>query len=171
MSKLNAPVFCVDKEVDSPDTDRRYRAVFNFKPVNTLFPRMPTAFPRVTDILECLSRKKWLAACDITAAFHQVAVHPDDRKFLVVTDPLTREKLQFAAWPFGFAWSPYAMQMFGDPLVKGVDGVHLYMDDISSGADTLDEMESQWREILTRCRARGVKLNPKKTVLFRTSLD
>lgn len=45
------------------------------------------------------------------------------------------------------------------------------MDDITTGADSLDEMESQWREILSRCRERGVKLNPDKTFLFRSQLD
>lgn len=156
-SPLNAPVFCVDKDRASNDPSRHYRAVFNFKPVNRLFPRMPTAFPRVTDILEDIAGKQWVAASDITAAFHQVAVHPDDRQFLVVTDPLSREKFQFTAWPFGFAWSPYAMQIFGEPLTAAVPGAHIYMDDVSTGADTLDEMEDQWRVILQRCRERGVK--------------
>lgn len=132
---------------------------------------MPTGFPRIPDILEELCRGEWVAACDITSAFHQVAVHPDDRKFLAVTDPVTREKYQFTVWPFGFAWSPYAMQVFGRPIVEGITGAHLYMDDISTGAATLDEMEEQWRAILLRCRQRGIKLNPKKTVLFRRALD
>lgn len=63
------------------------------------------------------------------------------------------------------------MQRFGEPLVDGVTGVFIYMDDITSGADTLEEMETQWREILSRCRERGVKLNPDKTFLFKKQLD
>lgn len=55
--------------------------------------------------------------------------------------------------------------------MKGIAGASIYMDDIQTGAPSLEAMEDQWREILTRCRSRGTKLNPDKTFLFRRSLD
>lgn len=89
----------------------------------------------------------------------------------MVTDPRDGSKWCFVSWPFGFGWSPYAMQRFGEPLVQGVKGGRIYMDDLMTGADSLDEMEAQWRTILERCRQRGVFLNPDKTFLFRKVLN
>lgn len=169
-SPFNAPVFAVSKDPASPLLQKRYRAVFNFKPVNALFPKKPTAFPDIPSILEHCAASEWLGTADITAAFHQVPVHPEDRAFLAVTDPLSGERLRFTAWPFGFTWSPFAMEQFGRPLVEGIRGASIYMDDITTGADSLDALEDQWRTILGRCRRRGIKLNPKKTHLFRRRL-
>lgn len=147
-SPYNAPSFCVEKDPTHPDPKKHWRMVLNFRPVNRLFPPMPTYFPRVPDILRRLSGAQWLAAADLTAGFHQIAVHPDDQHYLVVTDPRDRNrKYRFTVWPFGFAWSPFAMQRFGEPLVAGVPGASIYMDDIQVGAATLDEMEQQWRTI------------------------
>lgn len=45
------------------------------------------------------------------------------------------------------------------------------MDDIFSGAATLEEAVEQWRTVLGRCRARGVKMARSKLFLFRSTLE
>lgn len=115
-SPYNAPSFCVEKDPTSPDLSRRWRMVLNFRAVNRLFPPMPTFFEKVPDILRRLSSSEWLGAADLTAGFHQIAVHPEDQQYLVISDPRDRmRKYRFTAWPFGFSWAPYAMQTFGEP--------------------------------------------------------
>lgn len=80
-SPFNAPMFCVDKDREHQNPDKHYRVVMNFKPVNQMFPRMPTFFDKINDILVDLSRCKWIAAADLTAGFHQIAVHPSDQQY------------------------------------------------------------------------------------------
>lgn len=120
-SPFNASVFPVPKNLDHPDPQKRYRVVINFRPVNRGFPGFSTSFPLISEIVSKLSACKVLCAGDIAQAFHQVGVLPEDRDYLSVTHP-SGEKLRFTAWPLGFVASPYAMQRFGEPLVRGVDG-------------------------------------------------
>lgn len=63
------------------------------------------------------------------------------------------------------------MQKFGEPLVSGVDGVGIYVDDIFSGARSLEGAVAQWREVLSRCRTRSVYLAKDKLRLFRNRLE
>lgn len=105
-SIYNSPAFCVDKDRSNADLMKRFRAVFNFKAVNEIFPFRTAIFKRISVILNNLSKFKILGCADICSAFYQLAVLLHLRKYLAVTHPVTGQRLQFTCWPFGFSWSP-----------------------------------------------------------------
>lgn len=169
-SSFEATCFCVDKDLSSERLDKKYRMVMNFRPINKGFPKATTNFPKIPDILGKICRHNWLAAADITSAFYQIAVHQDDRHYLGVRHPLSAEPLQFTAWPFGFSWSPTAMQRYAEPLVAGEEA-EVYMDDLTWGGDHPRELYEKTRRLLLTARERGTIISKSKLQLFRKEMD
>lgn len=62
------------------------------------------------------------------------------------------------------------MQRFVDSMVADLDA-DAYMDDLSAGANSVEEFTRIWRTIFERFRAKKAYLSPSKTKLFRTSLE
>lgn len=94
-------LFCVDKDPANPNPEKWFRMVFDYRKVNSLFPSVPTSLPPIPEVLQFAASAAFASAFDILAAFHQVYVHPDDRKFLAFTHPDGR-RMTWSAWPFGF---------------------------------------------------------------------
>lgn len=170
-SEFNSPVFCVPKEPLSPDPMRRYRPVFDQRPVNTLFPRLPTEYEHIPNTLQKLASASFVSAFDLLAGFHQVRVHPDDRKYLAFTHP-DRSRWQWTVWPFGFTASPFALQQMVRPLVAGHKEMAEYVDDLAvATTGTLDDHIRDLRSFLLRCRAHQVLLSKPKAQIAREKIE
>uniref|UniRef100_A0A0R3QIH7 Reverse transcriptase domain-containing protein n=1 Tax=Brugia timori TaxID=42155 RepID=A0A0R3QIH7_9BILA len=92
---------------------------------------------------------------DIKKAFHQIALHPDDRdvtRFLWVKDPtkqLTRDNLivyRFTCVPFGIVTSPFILAATllyhfqkTDPSFYEKYSQHFYVDNLVTSVDSADE--------------------------------
>lgn len=110
------------------------------------------------------------------AGFHQVLVHPEDRKYLAFTKP-DGTRWQFAVWPFGFTASPWALQKAVEALV--IDpGILPYVDDVAvttppSGTweQDLEEHLSLLRKFLEQCRLCRITLSLDKAQLLEPHID
>ena len=119
--------------------------------------------PSINHILENLSRKKYFAQIDLSKAFHQLTVHPDDRWKLAFTTVFGN--FTFVSLPFGPTNGPMKFQQLIESILSGVPDVYPYIDDINIGADTPDELLSILREVFVRLRDANIHCNPKKTKL------
>lgn len=63
-----------------------------------------------------------MSAVDILSAFHQVKVHDDDKKYLTFLH-VDGRRMTWNAWPFGFTYSPKAMETMVAGVVEGLEGV------------------------------------------------
>lgn len=90
--------------------------------------------PRIDDIFASLSGGKKFAKIDLSRAYHQISVHPDDRELLTINTP--KGLFRFTRLPEGIASAPAIWQRAIDTVLQGIPGVQSYLDDlIISGKD------------------------------------
>lgn len=139
--------------------------------------------PAIQDVLQFLAAAKVGSAIDILSAFHQVRLDPADADLLAFTHPVTKKRMTWTAWPFGFSFSPAAMERMVSPLVSGMESnCKAYVDDISLATGhasdglpvTLEDVDEHFEileRFLSKCKENGVFLSRKKAQLFRHDLD
>lgn len=177
--QFSTPLFCVDKDPTNSNPRKHYRLVFDYRRVNALFPSIPTDLPQIPEVLQRAAGAGFGSAFDILAAFHQVRVHPDDRPFLAFRHPDGRH-MTWTAWPFGFTYSPKAMELMVAPLLAGLDDEAVaYVDDITfmSGtckeAPTVEGVERHYavvRRFCQNCMEAGVYLAKSKAQFMSAEL-
>lgn len=90
--------------------------------MNALFPSISTELPAISEVLQKASGSSFVSAVDILSAFHQVRVHEEDRKFLAFRH-VDGRLMTWSAWPFGFTYSPKAMEVMVTELVGELEGI------------------------------------------------
>lgn len=182
-SEFNTPLFTVPKDSNAADLAKRYRLVFDYRAANQICQTVSTDLPAIQEVLQFLASAKVGSAIDILSAFHQVRLDPTDADLLAFTHPVTKKRMTWTAWPFGFSFSPAAMERMVSPLVDGLEEhCKAYVDDISiatgKAADrtpvTLDDIDAHLKVLerfLTQCKENKVYLSKKKAQLFRHDLD
>ena len=130
----------------------------------------PSLLPSMIDVLIRFRRHKVALSADISKAFLQIRVRPEDRdahRFLVPDAASTARDLRFTRVPFGNKASPFLLNatlryhLSKEPPCHVVDELseNLYVDDWLSGADSVEDaslMFAEAREILGRA---GMPLN------------
>ncbi|XP_064478224.1 uncharacterized protein K02A2.6-like [Ornithodoros turicata] len=112
--------------------------------------------PRVDEVLSALACGQFYSKIDLSRAYQQVLMSPTSRRYLTVN---THKGLfEVNRLPFGIASAPALFQRIMDNLLKGLDGVICYLDDIlitgRTEADHLKNLEN----LLERLRLRGVRI-------------
>lgn len=184
-SPYNSPLFCVPKDLDNPNPDKHYRPVIDPRAVNALFERKSTTLPQIPDAIQRVASSRFATVVDLLAGFHQVRLPEELRKFLTFTMPDGR-RLEWCVWPFGFINSPYAMEAMVNELIKGLNNVVAYVDDVaiftpdstrpgeSPEASFSRDLETHVRSVenfLDRCRRFEVFLSGSKAQLISPVVD
>ena len=107
------------------------RPVVDMRPLNICIPGDAYPLPRQEGIIASLAGMRWLGAVDITSAFYQRLIHPDDRyRTAVVTH---RGHEQFAVTVMGCKTSvQHQQRLMDEELIAKLSwrGASVYVDDI-----------------------------------------
>jgi hypothetical protein len=127
--------------------------------------------PRVSDCLDALSGSTVFSTMDVTSAYNNVPVHPDH---IPKTAFCSKYGLfEYEYMPFGMVNSGATFQRLIE-LVLGSMQWHsaiLYVDDIICHAKDFEQHLDRLRQIFIKLRAAGLKLKPRKCVLFQTKVE
>ena len=107
----------------------------------------PNLLPLLCDVLQRFRLRKVPLVCDITAAFHQLKIHPDDRCWVQFL--WQGESWMFTVVPFGISSGPFLLLRALQELYSTLD-VNLgdilqkstYMDDIVTSINSQQESKS-----------------------------
>jgi hypothetical protein len=142
------------------------RPVIDMRLLNAALPGDSYPLPKMEDIIEPLSGMRWLGTVDITSAFYQRLLHPDDRhRAAVVTH---RGVEQFATSVMGGKTSVQHQQRLMDRrLIAQLSwrGASCYVDDIVIYAPTFQEFLSITDEVFRILSDLGITLKAKKCFL------
>jgi hypothetical protein len=125
--------------------------------------------PRVEDILaDCAKGTMW-STLDMTDAFFQTRVHPDDVHKTTVTTPWGN--YQWHVMPMGFRNAPAIHQRRITQALHNYLGkiCHVFMDDSVVWSSPEEHMQSI-RKVLQKLREAGLRLNEKKCNFFCTQV-
>jgi hypothetical protein len=148
------------------------RPVIDMRPHNAALLGDSYPLPRMEDIIEPLAGMRWLGTVDITSAFYQKLLHPDDRyRTAVVTH---RGVEQFATSVMGGKTSVQHQQRLMDRhLISQLSwrGASCYVDDIVLYAPTFQKFLEVTDEVFRILSDLGITLKAKKCFLGFHSIE
>lgn len=152
-SDYEFPVVVVPKGSD-------IRPVFDFSPFNPHVVDVPFPMPVVDDILDQLQGSSIYAVLDARAGFHQIAIKEECRHYLAFS---TRSgKYEFCRLPMGLKISPAIFQKAMIKILRGLDFVHVFLDDILVTAKNEKELLGNLKAVFERLSRNNVLLNAQK---------
>ncbi|KAG9225881.1 hypothetical protein CCMSSC00406_0006497 [Pleurotus cornucopiae] len=166
-SEYASPAFLVPKADPTalPRWVNDYRALNE----NTIADRFP--LPRIDEILADCGRGRFWGKLDMTNAFFQTKVHPDDIKYTAVRTPFGL--YEWVVMPQGCRNAPSTHQRRMVAALRHLIGkiCHVYLDDIIIWSMTLAEHIKNVRLVLDALREASLYCSLKKTSLFCTEID
>ena len=144
-------------------TDGRLRICVDLRSANQAVIVDGYPIPRIEELLSSMKNCCVFSKLDLSEAYLQLPLHEESRDLttFVVPDGLFR----FKRCPFGLASCPSAFQAVMSKILKGIDGVCCYLDDVLVSAPSAELHEERLNEVLKRLSERNIKLNEKKCCL------
>ncbi len=126
--------------------------------------------PRTQDCLDRVAGVTLFSTMDITSAYHQIPVAPEDvQKIAFVTK---YGLFEFQTMPFGLKIAPATYQRLMELALSGLQWTSslIYLDDVIVFGKTFDEHLWRWAAVLERFHKAGLKLKPEKCNFFKTEV-
>ena len=144
------------------------RLSIDFRELNKYSQRSQAAVPALSTITVGWNGCKYFSSLDIKDGFLQIPSNPAHRKYTAFA-VIGLGFYQFRRMPLGLCGAPSTFQNLLDRLLAGIKTkAAAYIDDIILGAQTVEEMTTNLREVFTRIQTSKLRFNPVKCELFQT---
>ena len=166
-SSWNANIVCVKKK------NGDVRICVDLRGLNLAHKPYVDKYPlsRIDDCINALSGRKWFSSIDVSASFHQVPIHPDDKHKTAFSS--RRGQFCYNTLTMGFASSPAIYCRLTERVLCGLlyDIVVAYVDDAVVVANDFEEMLQNLQVVLDRFKGAKLKLRPSKCFLFQHQIE
>ena len=125
--------------------------------------------PHIQDCSARISGARIFSKIDLVRGYHQIPVHPSDVPKTAVITPFGL--FEFLRMPFGLKNAAQAFQRLMDKVLRGLDFVFVYLDDIMVFSANETEHLEHLRLIFERLREHGLVINLAKCQFGRKSID
>ncbi|XP_037089670.1 uncharacterized protein K02A2.6-like [Pollicipes pollicipes] len=129
----------------------------DLKEVNKAVEASGHPLPDMQDLLEQLQGATVFSSLDLKSAYHQLELHPDSRS--LTTFIIHQGLMRYKRCPYGLKSPPQAFQKVMEAVLRGIDGVQVYLDDVIIFAQTPSQHEVQLSAVMERLRRRRITLN------------
>ncbi len=158
-SRYNSPVFLVEKK------DGTKRVVQDFRSLNS---NTYVDKYSMKDVQECISEigragSTIFTTLDLTSGFWQMALDPKSRPYTAFTVP-GMGQFEWKVVSMGLASAPSAFQRLVEQVVKGIDNVVVYIDDLIIHSRTHEDHLKTLDAVFTRLASHDLRVNLKKCV-------
>ena len=144
-----------------PKADGGIRLCGDFKvTVNQVLDVDKYPLPNPQDLLSALAGGARFMKLDLKHAYQQLPLSKDSKQFLTINT--SKGLYQYNRLPFGVASAPAIFQSTIDTILKGIDGVVCYIDDILITGRNDQEPRSRLEAVLSRLERYGVQLKLSK---------
>ena len=154
-----------------PKADKKsLRFLCDYRGLNALTIKDRTPLPRIDEILNDCARGRYFAKIDMTNAFYQTRMHPDDIKYTAVDTPFG--VYEWTVMPMGLCNAPATQQRRMTKALYHLIGriCHVYLDDIIIWSDSIEEHRRNIKAVMTALRAADMYCSEKKTQLWLTEV-
>ncbi|XP_033730000.1 uncharacterized protein LOC117319277 [Pecten maximus] len=162
-SPYSSPVVMVKKK------DGSNRFCIDFRGLNrvTIFDAEP--MPNTEDIFARLGNARYFSKLDLSKGYWQVPLSADAKEMTAFTTP--RGLFQFRVMPFGLVNAPATFSRLMRKLLRGMDHLDNFIDDIIIYTDTWEKHMDVLSELFSRLRNAGLTARPTKCSIAFGSLS
>ena len=165
-SPYNTPVSIVPKKVGS-QVNKKWRMVLDFRKLNEKTISDSYPLPNIREILDQLGNAQYLSVFDLASGFHQIKISPEDSHKTAFSTP--NGHYEFDRMPFGLYNGPATFERLMNITMSGLTSTNLfvYLDDIVIYADSLEEHQKKFGNLVDLLRSANLKLQPDKCEFLR----
>lgn len=160
VSPWSCPVHIVPKKPDASGKVK-WRLVIDYRRLNDRIVEDKYPLPNIHDILDRLGRAQYFSTLDLASGYHQVEMHPRDiEKTAFSTE---RGHYEFLRMPFGLKNAPSTFQRLMDHILRGLDNVFTYLDDVIIISTSLQEHIERLKQVFERFKLHNLKIQLDKS--------
>lgn len=111
-----------------PKSDGTYRPVGDYRHLNTITKADRYQVPNINSLSSKLHNKKFFSKIDLSSAYHQIPVHPEDVCKTAISTPFGL--FEYNYMPFGLRNASCTFQRMMDNIFRDTDYTFVYIDDI-----------------------------------------
>ncbi|XP_062542448.1 uncharacterized protein K02A2.6-like [Armigeres subalbatus] len=154
--------------VTPKDGGRRVRLCVDMRKANSAIIPQRHPLPTFDEIMPHLDGCKVFSKVDLNQAFHQLELHPDSRDITTFVTP--KAYYRFKRLMFGMNCSAEIFQRELERILKGLDGIRHFIDDVLVFGRNKAEHDRRLSALLKRLEEYGLTINMSKCQFGRSSV-
>lgn len=125
--------------------------------------------PKIQEILAATNGSRYFSLNDLKSAYHQVKLSEESKEYTTFITPLGAYR--FRRLPFGLASSASVFQKLMECILKGVNCVQKFQDDILIHASSIEEHNRILDTVLHKLNERGMTVSKDKCKFLETEIE
>lgn len=163
-SEWAAPTFVQPKKTGDP------RILTDFRRLNACLVRKPFPLPKISDLLQKLSKFKYATAIDLSMGYYHIPLDKESQR--LCTTILPWGKYQYQRLPMGVHCSPDIFQSIMTDLLGDIEFARTYLDDVLITSDgSFEDHIKKISIVLSRLQTAGFRANVRKCFFAQDNLE